>query len=449
MTGEIQAQEDGAVRAFLPTTQSRPAGRHQTETTDAVQHAGPLSSAAQLRVVILAPRLPYPNGMAASNRVQLLARALAEQTARVEVWSMMHTERPPTIENERAKGSYRGVAFEYLCGSSTRPETFSQRRMAAVRAWLVTVLRVLEFRRSTSVGCVYLWFTIQRWTWTRLFMLQLLRGLSVPVVIELNERPWSLRARRGLLERVVSPLYGAKGVIAISSLLGTWAGDEASRRGLRTEVLEVPILVDLAEQTPDRSSPDDTLNVLFAASPGYREATTFILDAMQTVWAKHPDCRLVITGTRPGDADWLSNDLRDPRVRLSGRVPRRELLELYSHATALLVPLFDDTKSRARFPTKIGEYLASGRPIVTTEVGEIPRYFQDGISAFMCSPDEPAAFGGKICEVLADAGRANEVGAAGRRVAESNFDYRLHAEELHAFMSRIGRVGRDGLEVTT
>ena len=397
-----------------------------------------------MRVVILARRLPFPNGMAASNRVQLLARALAEQAVRVEVWSLMHTERPPAVENPRSKGSYRGVAFEYLCGSSTRPETFIGRRAVAVRAWLAAVLRLVELRRDTSVGCVYLWFTVQRWTWGRLLMLQLLRGLSLPVVVELNERPWSLRSRRSLLERLVSPLSGARGVIAISSLLSTWAADESRRRGLSTEVLEVPILVDLAEQAPGRISPDDPPNVLFAASPGYREATRFILDAMRTVWEDHPESRLVISGTRPGDAQWLAGELQDPRVRLTGRVSRAELLELYSRANALLAPLFDDTRSKARFPTKIGEYLASGRPIVTNAVGEIVRYFEDGRSAFVSAPGDPVAFGRKICEALADADKANEVGTAGRRVAESNFDYRLHAAKLLAFMRTVALVGQDG-----
>ena len=300
------------------------------------------------------------------------------------------------------------------------------------------------------MGCVYLWLTGQHWTWARAVLLQLMRWLSVPVVVELNERPWALRGDRTLLERFVSPLSGARGVVAISSLLSAWAAQEASHERLGTKVLEVPILVDVAEQTPGIPSPHNTPNVLFAASPGYRAATRFIFDAMETVWADYPDCRLLITGTRPGDADWLVDYRQDPRVRLTGRVPRHELLELYSRANALLVPLFDDTRSRARFPTKIGEYLASGRPIVTNTVGEIPRYFEDGGSGFLCAPGDPVAFGRKICEALADPGRANSVGAAGRRLAESTFDYHLYGVRLLAFMHEIAVLDKGSeLEVTT
>src|SRR2546429_2660527 len=33
-------------------------------------------------------------------------------------------------------------------------------------------------------------------------------------------------------------------------------------------------------------------------------------------------------------------------------------------ATALLLPLWDDDRSRTRMPNKLGEYLASGKPVI-------------------------------------------------------------------------------------
>jgi len=48
---------------------------------------------------------------------------------------------------------------------------------------------------------------------------------------------------------------------------------------------------------------------------------------------------------------------------MAGFVPRPELLRLYRQSSLLLAPLFDDVRSEARFPTKIAEYLGSGRPV--------------------------------------------------------------------------------------
>ena len=95
---------------------------------------------------------------------------------------------------------------------------------------------------------------------------------------------------------------------------------------------------------------------------------------MQQVWQYAPDCTLVIAGADPADQALLGVVPRaadgrvDPRVELPGYVSRNDLLNLYHIAWALLLPLIDDAQTRARFPTKVGEYLASGRPVVTSEV---------------------------------------------------------------------------------
>jgi glycosyltransferase involved in cell wall biosynthesis len=157
---------------------------------------------------------------------------------------------------------------------------------------------------------------------------------------------------------------------------------------------------------------------------------------MQEVWRTHPECHLAVTGAAPGDpaADWLRAEVRragmDTRVDLVGYLSRPELLDLYRRAHALLVPLFDDQASRARFPTKIGEYLAAARPVVTNSVGEIPRYFTNGIDAIVCPPSDPVAFGRAIADLLSDPARAAFIGSRGRRIAETRFHYALYGETL-------------------
>ena len=199
----------------------------------------------------------------------------------------------------------------------------------------------------------------------------------------------------------------------------------------------MPIVVDVEEQPLTEYSVDDRPMVLFAGSPAYDETINFIFAAMKQVWQRVPDCRLVVTGANPGvpAARWLLSEGHregaDPRVRIAGYVSRAELLALYQSARALLIPLFDDVRSNARFPTKIGEYLASARPIVTTAVGEIPRYFEDGVNAVVCPPGDSAEYADRIVAILSDPGLAASIGREGRRLAETRFHYSLYSETLH------------------
>jgi glycosyltransferase involved in cell wall biosynthesis len=265
--------------------------------------------------------------------------------------------------------------------------------------------------------------------------------------MELNERPWSLRTDQTAAERATSPLTGMAGAVSISAYLTRWARKEAEERRLKFLVAEIPILVDMAEQPSPRPLPDGAPMLVFAGAPQYDETIDFILNAMEHVWRDHPTCRLAITGARAGDpaAEALTSRIAgdvgdDGRVLFAGYLPRPELLALYQDATALLIPLFDDVRSLARFPTKTGEYLASGRPVVTTGVGEMARAFTDGEDAVVAPAGDPGEYGRRICALLADRESASRIGSAGREYARAHFDYGLHGASLVQAFSEVGSV---------
>ena len=403
-----------------------------------------LALARPLRVVFLSCWLPYPHGMAATNRVRLLARGLVEAGADAHVLVMQASDRPPHVENHETKGVHMGVGFEYTAGTTSRHPSFAMRRLIELRGWLAGAWRLCELRRKGQVDCVYLWFTVQRWQARRAVYVGLLRALRVPIVIELNERPWSLRPDRKPIERLRSPFAGVAGAVPISGFLTQWARREAQHEGRTLGLVEVPILVDVNEQEV-AEYPGGQPTVVFAGSPVYNETIAFILEAMRTVWRRHPECRLAVTGVNQSDpaARWITESaaqgVLDDRVLIAGYLPREQLLSLYARSHALLVPLFDDVRSHARFPTKLGEYLGSGRPVIATAVGEMERYLKDGETAFLCPPGDPEAYGDAICRALEDREAARRIGGAGRQLAERCFDFRLHGQRLLDMLTAVSR----------
>ena len=419
--------------------------RASADAMDPKAPGGPLS------IVVLGSWMRFPRGMAATNRVRLVSRALVESGDHVRVLCLQASETPPHVENTERTGTHEGVRFEYATWTTLRHKSFLMRRLIAAWGWIHGAWRLARLRSLGQLDVVYLWFTDSHPTVRQAAYLALMHVLDVPVVCELNERPWSLGKDATALERSWSPLAGVSGVVSISAFLTDWAQVEARRRRRPVEVIEVPILVDVHELSPTVYPAGEPL-VVFAGSPVYDETIRFIFAAMEHVWQSRPECRLVVTGAHPGDpaARWLlTRGLRagaDPRLDVLGYLPREELIRLYARASALLVPLFDDDRSRARFPTKIGEYLASARPIVTTAVGEIPRYFKDDVNAVVCPPGDPATYGQRIVALLNDPDRAASIGHQGRRLAEARFHYGLYSAVLHrGFASAAGRliVGRE------
>ena len=388
----------------------------------------------RLHVVILGDWLSFPHGMATTSRARLIARALSEEGADVKVICMQATEHPSRLENTQVRGEYHGIGFEYTSGTTVRHDRFLARRLIEAWGWAHGTLRLVQLSRQGQLDVVLLWFWAPRPVGRLFFFLLLLRLLKTPVVRNIDESPWALEPDRSLLERLWSPLAGTSGAVTISAELRDWAARD--RRGkLRRHVLEVPILVDAYEREPSPYPATKPL-VVFAGGAAYRQTIRFVCTAMEQVWRSHPDCRLLITGAARGDpyAAWLHEEVRHEkyagRIELAGYLSRSELLELYERAHVLPIPLFDDLRSRARFPTKIGEYLAAARPVVTNDVGEIPRYFTDGVDAAVLAPGDPIVFGEAIGRLLSDPDLAARMGRRGRDLAEARFHYTHYSGDL-------------------
>lgn len=124
-------------------------------------------------------------------------------------------------------------------------------------------------------------------------------------------------------------------------------------------------------------------------------------------------------------------------LRILNGLPHDEALRIMAGARCLALARPDSLQARAGFPTKLGEYLALGRPVVVTKVGEIPRYLEDGVSAYLVDPGDVEGFRKKIREVFANPERAERIGKAGRGVAVRSFDCKAHSRALSEWIKSI------------
>ena len=390
---------------------------------------------APLDVVILGCDMGMPNGMASTSRVKLLSRALADAGDTVRVMLTTFSERLPDVHNTASRGVVDGIPFEYTTGTTLRARTFLARRCAEVRGVVVAIARLVALRRSRQRLVVLAYIVTTKWSLRYATLRVVARALGIPVVLEVCELPWTLRSDRRAWEALWSPLALTSGAITISSYLTRWANADYASRHSTCRATEVPILVDV-DEVRTSPYPRGRQMALYSVSPAYGESLAFVLEAMRRVWLSQPLCRVVVTGVAPRELEQLLgecglSEAEAGRVSAVGWVNRTALLQLCSDASVCLAPLFDDPRSLARFPTKIGEYAASARPVVTSSVGEARRYLDDGVTAFLAAPGDAAAFGDKIIEALSDPEHAGAVGIGARELAERLFDYRVHAVDLH------------------
>jgi glycosyltransferase involved in cell wall biosynthesis len=114
----------------------------------------------------------------------------------------------------------------------------------------------------------------------------------------------------------------------------------------------------------------------------------------------------------------------------------RALAANYKSAAALLLPMWDDDKSRTRMPNKLAEYLASGRPVISSTSGDLVEFLSDRVNAYLGKPGDEGDFADNMISVLQDPTRASRIGAAGQRTCVERLDFRSHAESLAEFFVR-------------
>lgn len=239
---------------------------------------------------------------------------------------------------------------------------------------------------------------------------------------------WSRRRRmlpQTLVQLALERLQAQRsdGLLSPSVHLLEWAREIWPIQRLPAEV--VPNAVDverlrrLAHGLPPPELAASGPLVVFAGRLEQRKGVHVLVEAMRTVWAEHPDVALVLAGG--ADGEWHGGPMSDHLRRLAGEHQDRLLLPGHLSAERLfpLVASADVVALPSLWePFSLGalEAMALGRPLVaTTDV--FPPFVEDGRTALLVPPGEPAPLAEAIGRLLSDRELGRRLGEEGRVTA--------------------------------
>ncbi len=124
-------------------------------------------------------------------------------------------------------------------------------------------------------------------------------------------------------------------------------------------------------------------------------------------------------------------------VIFTNRVERKKVPELLNGSLALALARPPSKQAEGGFPTKLGEYLATGKPVIITNVGEIGNFLRDGFNAFIAKPGDVNSFSEKLIEVFENYPKALEIGKKGEKLVYNEFNYLKQAILLENFIQTL------------
>ncbi len=257
--------------------------------------------------------------------------------------------------------------------------------------------------------------------------------MGLPLVVSLHGSDVFLSEKSSLVRR------GARSVFRRAAAVTACSDDLAERSeklgskspitvpyGVSTDHFE-PIPEDAAALRRKLGLPSDAPVILAVGRLVHKKGFEYLVDAAPRIRAEFPNTVILFAGQ--GDLKQALEERAKSlgvleNVRLVGNVPRDELPAYYALAAVVAVPsVRDDAGNVDGLPNVLLEGMASGSPIVASDVAGIPEAVRDGREGLLVGERDAVAIAKAILELLRSPERREQLGSAARERAKESFDW--------------------------
>lgn len=178
------------------------------------------------------------------------------------------------------------------------------------------------------------------------------------------------------------------------------------------------LLEDEAEPAPAAPVSKSQFNILFLARVEKEKGIYETLDTFSLLKTDHPSVTLTVAGagSELGAAQEYASarGLRD--ISFTGHIGGAERRRAFQRANAYLFPSHYEG-----LPLSVLEAMAMGVPIVTTNVGGLPDFFENGRMGFITDSRSPEALASSLAQLVSDANLCRRIRQLNRNYARMHF----------------------------
>ena len=185
---------------------------------------------------------------------------------------------------------------------------------------------------------------------------------------------------------------------------------------------------------------DDSLVVGMVAAMRPDKAFDVLIDAVDSLRARHPSLRLVLVGSGETEealrAQVIRLGMQDHVSFLGRRADVPDLLPGFDVMCLASYPVFET------FPMAVVEALAAGRPVVATQCGALQDIITPGVEGDLVPIGDVDALAASLDGLLSDPERRAAAGAAARARAEREFDVKRMVDDYERLFEQLAGRGR-------
>lgn len=384
--------------------------------------------------------------MAGTNRIKCYARAIKDGGIDCEVVVFGLTEKEGRkIKNTESRGVYEGVPFLYAGGATTGPISSIAFK---IKQFQSQIQGEKYIRQNVKKGDVMFFY----WGGDYRHMLRIMKiakAIGAHCIQDLCELPYfqedldikHIRNRFRFTEKYFATMNG---VISISDALVDYA---MANTLSSCKHIKIPIMVEYDKYVMGRSLGDIKEPFIFHAGTliQRKDGILGMIEAFGKAKQQlQKSIKYILTGTienssHPKEIRKIiaKYQLQDS-IEFVGLLNRDQVKDYLSRASLVISNRPKTKQDYYGFSTKVGEYLASGVPLIITRWGEAAKWLVDGESAYIVEPENTIELANTIVRVFNNPDEARRIGQNGQALCHKSFDYLNWSKPLVDFINTIG-----------
>lgn len=239
------------------------------------------------------------------------------------------------------------------------------------------------------------------------------------------------------LEKHYSKLVN--GIIVISSYLKS---KMQRLTKFKTPIFMLPISANIRHTGSPERVESYFFNIVYAGTFGEKEGIQYLLEAFSQISNEFPYVRLKLIGPPDKSINKIIDRMgKNLNVVLTGYLNDDDYFHELENANLLCMTRINSEYANAGFPFKLGEYLATGNPVLATKVSDISLYLEHKISAYLVEPSNTMSIIEGIKYIISNKQRAVDIGQKGKEICSKFFNPESHTNQFINFiMTNYGTV---------
>jgi glycosyltransferase involved in cell wall biosynthesis len=383
--------------------------------------------------VIFMGNFTYPHGMADAKRIQHFIDYLVEHAVSAQV--LLLRQGGVRVPAQSRQGSHKGVQYRTI-GDDIKLDLFLP------FALLKYLLQGISTLRSWKGGDKNILYCYSGLSLENILFVLFARMTGYLVVLDIVEDNTFIKEKLHLLGKLKwwsgellekqIPRF-ADALVVISSYLERLYQKEV---GTSLPICLIPICA-RCQKRPEKQRTGAELKFVYSGSFAKKDGVEVLIEAFEQVHSELGNCVLMLTGTGANLPQYQTRIAGHPAIRYLGYLEDAQFQQFLQQADVLCITRTGSTYANAGFPFKLGEYLATGNPVLVSDVGDVASYLQNMKDAIIVQPDDVTAVKKAMEFCIRNPEEAAQIGLNGQLKCKEHFDPSVNGRKLLELLQRL------------